>query len=311
MIARQASVIAAPQQSRPRPKARRNRRFKNWYFVLPAAAVYAFVVLIPIARGVEFAFTNWNGLDRTFQFVGIQNFVRLFHDPAARAATGKSVEFAIAISVGEVSVGLALALAVHSRIRGRYFFRVLFFAPVIVISVVVSYLWQYIFVPDGALNAILQAIGLSSLAQPWLGNETFAPIAIVIVSTWMQSGLVMAIFLAGLEGIPPEINDAAEVDGVAGFRRFWHVTLPLLWPSLTVAVVFSLIEGLKLFDQVLILTNGGPANSTTTLSLLMYYTTFQDGMFGYGSAMAIVLGLIVAAFASVQYFTLHRLDRNR
>jgi raffinose/stachyose/melibiose transport system permease protein len=187
--------------------------------------------------------------------------------------------------------------------------RVLLFAPAVMTPVVVAYLWQYMYSPTGAINRTFDTLGLHGLSQDWLGNPSLAIWAIVAVIVWQFAGYSMVIFLAGLESIPHEIVEAAAVDGAGAFRRFWYVTRPMLAPALTVNLMLSIIGGLKIFDQVWVLTNGGPGTSTETLSTLIYKDAFQFSEFAYSAALALVLTVFVAVVSGAQYKLLRRQDQ--
>lgn len=289
------------------PLARRaHLRTSTWWFALPALALYAFIVLVPTARGSFYSFTNWDGLNPVQHWVGFDNFRRILHDGAARGAVRHTVEIAIAVTIIQNAVGLLLALGVNTHIKSRNLLRVLLFAPAVMTPVVVAYLWQYMYSPPGAINRGFEAVGLRSLHQDWLGNPTLALWSIVAVIVWQFAGYSMVIFLAGLQSIPAEILEAAEVDGAGPFHRFWRVTRPLLAPALTVNLMLSIIGGLKLFDQVWVLTNGGPGTSTETLSTLIYKNAFQFGEFAYSTALALLLTVFVAVVSGAQYRLLRR-----
>lgn len=277
-----------------------------WWFVLPALALYTFIVLVPSVRGGYYAFTDWDGLNPVKHWVGLDNFKQIFHDPQARGAIKHTILIAVAITIIQNAIGLLLALGVHAQIKSRYFLRVILFAPAVMTPVVVAFLWQYMYTPDGAINRALAAVGLESLQRGWLGDPSLALWCIVAVIVWQFAGYSMVIFLAGLQSIPAEITEAATVDGAGAFRRFWYVTRPLLAPAITVNLMLSIIGGLKLFDQVWVLTNGGPGYATETLSTLIYRQAFQFGEFAYGTALALLLAVFVAVVSAGQYRLLRR-----
>lgn len=277
-----------------------------WWFLLPATLVYGFVVVVPSLRGAAYAFTDWDGLRPTLSFVGLANFRAIASDEAALASIRNTLFFAVAVTVIQNAVGLALALGLSGRMRGRGFLRVAFFAPTVVAPIVVAYLWQFLLSPGGALNSGLGAAGLGGLATDWLGTPSTARWAIVSAVCWQYVGYSMVIFLAGLEGIPAEIVEAARIDGAGPWALFWHIKRPLLAPATTVNVMLSLIGGFKLFDKILIMTNGGPGTATETLSTTIYKGAFQLGDFAYSVALALVLTVFVAAASSVQFALLRR-----
>ena len=281
-------------------------RSSSWWFVLPALALYAFIVLVPTIRGSFYAFTDWDGLNPVQQWVGLDNFRAILHDGAARGAIKHTVAIAVAIMIIQNAVGLLLALGVNSQIKSRHVLRVALFAPAVMTPVVVAFLWQYMYTPTGAVNRAFGAVGLHGLQQEWLGDPSLALWCIVAVIVWQFAGYSMVIFLAGLQSIPNEVIEAAAVDGAGHFRRFWYVTRPLIAPALTVNLILSIIGGLKLFDQVWVLTNGGPGTSTETMSTLIYRNAFQFGEFAYSASLALILAIFVAVVSGAQYRILRR-----
>ncbi|MCK2220454.1 sugar ABC transporter permease [Actinomadura sp. ATCC 31491] len=269
--------------------------------MLPALALYLYVVLVPSFRGAGYAFTDWSGLGERMSFVGLENFARIFDDSAAQDALWQTVAITAVITIVQNVVGLLLALGVHSRIRSRNALRVLFFAPAVMTPVVTAYLWRYLYAPEGALNTALDALGLGALRQNWLGDPGLALWSVAAIVIWQFSGYSMVIFLAGLQSVPRELHEAAGVDGAGAVQRFWHITRPLLASAVTINVMLALIGGFKLFDQVYVTTGGGPGHATETLSTLIYKNAFQFGDFAYSTAIAVLLAVVVAAVSAVQY----------
>jgi raffinose/stachyose/melibiose transport system permease protein len=281
-----------------------------WYFLLPAAGFFGFVTLWPSLQGAAFAFTDWDGLSQTRNFIGIDQFVQLLGDPAASGAIWHTLLIAIAIVVVQNAVGLVLALGVHTIIKSRNLLRVLLFAPAIITPVATAYLWQYLMSPPGAINELLETLGLGFLAQDWLGNQDLALWSIVAVVVWQYAGYSMVIFLANLQGVPDDILEAARVDGADRWARFWYIVRPQLAPAITINLSLSMIGGLKLFDQVYVMTGGGPGSATETMSTLIYKNAFQFNAFGYGIAIALVLTVFVAIMSGIQYWVLGRQQGN-
>ena len=280
------------------------------WFLLPALALYAFVVLVPSVQGAGLAFTDWDGLSPSRDFVGLENFRQMLEDPAARGALRQTLIIAVAVTVVQNAIGLLLALGVHSRIKSRFVLRVLLFAPAVMTPVVTAALWKYMLAPEGALNGLFGALGLEGLQQNWLGDPDLALASVIGMIIWQFSGYSMVIFLAGLQAIPDEVHEAAAVDGAGPWRRFRSVVLPLLAPATTINLMLSIIGGLKLFDQVWVMTGGGPGNATETLSTLLYKNAFQFNEYGYSVAIAIVLTVFVAVISSGQYGLLRRQERS-
>lgn len=291
-----------------RPNRNRGRKIGSvpWWFVIPGLAFYLFVVLWPSAQGALFAFTDWDGLSAEKNFVGMDQFARLLKDPAAVGAVVHTLLIALAVTVIQNLVGLLLALGVHTKIKSRNVLRVALFTPAVITPVATAFLWKYMMTPDGAINEFLSFIGLPWLRQDWLGNPDIALWSIVATVVWQFAGYSMVIFLAGLQGVPEELLEASRLDGAGAIRRFWSVVRPELAPAITINLMLSIIGGLKLFDQVWVMTGGGPGTSTDTMSTLIYKNAFQFGDFAYGIAMALVLTVFVAILSSAQYGLLGR-----
>ena len=308
-------MTAVLNDKRPAPavpatgRGRRLRTTPPWWFALPALLLFAFVVLVPSVRGVYYAFTNWDGLDPHFSLIGLRNFTGILHDPDALAAIRHTLLIAVSITVLQNAFGLLLALGVNSAIKSRNVLRVFLFAPAVVTPIVTAYLWRNLLGPGGAVNSVLNAVGLGSWQQDWLGSPHLALWSVVAIIVWQFGGYSMVIFLAGLQSIPQEIHEAAAIDGAGPVRRFWSVTRPLLAPALTINLMLSIIGGIKLFDQVYALTGGGPGHATDTISTLIYKDAFTLGEFGYGIALAVVLTVIVALVSTGQYLLLARNER--
>jgi raffinose/stachyose/melibiose transport system permease protein len=294
------SGVAVRERRRGRRRSRAAREPALW-FALPAMLVYLVVVIYPSLAGAVYAFTDWSGVGGA-SFVGLDNFERLFTDAQSLGALRNTVLLTIFIVVVQNGVGMALALGVHARIRSRYLLRVVFFAPAVLSQVVIAFLWKYLLNPDpdSGLNALFGFFGLGFLQQDWLGNPSLALWSVGFTVVWQYAGYSMVIFLAGLQGVPRELEEAAALDGAGRWTRFRHVVLPLIAPAVTINLMLSTIGGLKLFDQVFAITNGGPGYSTETLSTLIYKQAFVFGSYGYSTAVALVLAILVAAVSLVQ-----------
>ncbi len=272
----------------------------------PGRVLLHLAVLIPSVQGSLFAFTDWDGISATKNWVGFKQFADVFSDPNAVTAIRNTILVGIAVTIVQNVLGLLVALGVNSRIKSRNVLRVLIFAPVVITSVAVGFLWQNLLAPEGAVNQALGAVGLQSLQQDWLGNSKLAIWSVIFVVIWQFVGYSMVIFLAGLQGIPEEVLEAAAIDGAGPIRRFWSVVRPMLAPAITINLMLSIIGGLKLFDQVITMTQGGPGGASNTISTLIYQNAFQLSRFGYGSALAVLLTIFVAIVSAVQYGLLNR-----
>jgi raffinose/stachyose/melibiose transport system permease protein len=294
-------VKLVAESRRTRKRTRFRQRYALWYFLLPAACIYIFIILVPSARSIELGFTNWNGVSPTAKFIGLTNFINIFRSPVAIGSIIHTATYAISITVIQNFIGLLLALGLQSKVKSRNILRALFFAPVLIMPVAAGFLWQYLLGPYGPVNATLNAMGLHSLTRDWLGDPVTALGAVIVVVVWQFSGYSMVIFLAGLEGIPQDILDAASVDGASAFKSFWHIKRRLLAPAFAVSITLSMVGSLKIFDQVWALTQGGPANATQSVSTLIYQNGFEFNMFGYSVALAVILAIVVAAVGFFQY----------
>ena len=274
---------------------------------MPAIVAYAAVVIYPSLAGGYFAFTDWRGR-REATFTGLENFVRLFSDPQARAALGNTLTLTVTVVVLQTILGLALALALSARLATRNLLRTLFFIPVVLPSIIVSVLWKYIYAPGGPIDTVLEGLGLGFLIQSWLGDGKVALGSVIATIIWQNVGVTMVIYLAGIERIPPELHEAAAIDGASAWSRFRYITLPLVAPATTIVLTLSMVGSLKLFDQVFVMTGGGPGYATETLSLVMYMQAFGLGNFGYGTAIALVLTVLVAVAAYLQLLLTRRFE---
>ena len=294
----------APAPSSPSQKRRRHRDHTAppWYLAVPGFVAFGAIVLIPTVAGFGVAFTDWSGLGEIENIIGVQNFIDIVSDKQAMGSIRNTVLLTVVVVIVQNVMGLLLALGVNSRVKSRYALRAIFFAPMVVSAVMVSFVWKYIYNPrpDAGVNGLLGALGLGGLQQDWMGDPSVALWSIAIIVIWQSAGYSMVIFLAGLSGIPEELYEAAMMDGASPIQRFWHITLPQLAPATTINVLLSLTGGLTLFTQVLTTTGGGPGYATETLSTIIYKEAFVYGNFGYSAAIAVLLTIGVSIVAFVQ-----------
>lgn len=303
--------VAAHGRRQTLASRRRSRgpRQVPWLWALPALVFLLGIIYIADAAGAWYAFTDWSGTSASAKFIGLDNFREIFQDHTARVALVHTLELAVCFVVLVNVIGLALALAARRTLKSRNVIRALFFAPVVMSPLAVSYIWQYIFDYNGPFNAFLKTIGLGSSVQGWLGSPTYALWCVLMVLVWQFAGLAMVFYLAGLEGIPDELDEASAVDGASSVYRFRRITVPLLAPAITVSFTFTLVLGLRVFDQVMALTGGGPVDATETLATQVYKQTWTNGRFGYGAALALILSLLIAIFALAQLVVLRAREK--
>ncbi len=275
-------------------------------FLLPALLLYGVFVLYPIVQSMRYSMFEWNGLEPLDQFVGFDNFSRAFDDPAFRAALRHNATIIVLSLLLQIPCALGLALLLNVRLRGRALLRTLFFAPYVLSEVVTGVVWRQILRPAGLLDKSLEAVGAGGLVHEWLADPDIVLYSLFFVISWKYFGFHMILLLAGLQQIPKELGEAAAIDGASSWQRFRHVTLPLLGPTLRVSIFLSIIGALQLFDLVWVTTKGGPIGSSSTMATYLY-DQFRKGLFGYASAVSIVifaLSLVVALM--YQRFALRR-----
>jgi len=280
-----------------------------WLLALPGLLALLCFHFLPAGFGGYYAFTSWNGLGNA-TWVGLKNFRAIANDPIARGALWHTLELAGCFVVLVNLIGLALAFGLNRTVKTRHLLRSVFFAPVAVSPLAIGFIWQWIFDNQGALNRALGDVGLKSLERSWLGDPSTALWTILVVLVWQYSGLAMVLYLAGLQGISDEIYEATLVDGASGWLRLRKVMLPLLAPAVTVSATITLVIGLRVFDQILALTGGGPVAASETLATQVYKQTFYLGRYGYGAALALILAALIAAVAIGQ-LTLLRMHEQR
>lgn len=270
----------------------------GYLYILPAFLVYAAFVLVPMLHSVWISFFQWDGITLA-TWVGLGNYAEVFGDPQLRSAFAHALVLIFFYSALPVALGLLLAATMsRSRVRGLTFFRTVLFMPQVIAMVVVAVIWRWIYAPQaGPLNVFLRAVGLDGLARPWLGDFTLALPSLGIVGTWVQYGLCMVLFLAGVQKISPDLYDAAKVDGAGPVREFFAVTLPGLRPEIAVALTLTMISALRNFDLIYMTTRGGPGSSTTVPAYEVYRRAFETGEVGSAAAVGITLAVIIFALS--------------
>lgn len=294
-------VDRASATPRPAPVRRRGRlryALVVLAFLLPSAVPLTLFVLGPMVAAAWVSLTEWN-LIRPPQFVGFDNYAGLLADPE----TGQIFLHTLFYILGYLPIvyvgGLALALALNSRLKGRAFWRGIYFLPVVTSWIVVALIWRWLLNPStGVVNTVLGWVGIDG--PGWWTDPLWAMPSIILASAWKDLGFVMVILLAGLQAINPELEDAARVDGAGWWRRLWSVTLPLLSPSTFFVLVISLINGFQVFDQVYAMTGGGPGGASQVVVQQIYDLTFRYGAAGEASALSWMLFVVVLGVTVVQ-----------
>ncbi len=271
-------------------------------FLLPATVIMLAFMFIPMVNTVILSLQSWNGLTPA-TWVGLGNYQDLAQDPLFLNALGHTALFVIVTVIFQTIIPLLVAVLLYSGlrsggIRGGVVFRAIYFMPVIISLAVTGLLWSIIYDPvNGVLNTVLSDVGLQGLTRPWLADAGTALPSIMVVSIWQSMGFYLVIFFAGLQGIPRDMHEAAAIDGANAWQRFTRVTLPLLGPVITVVVVLNTINGIKAFDQIWVMTAGGPMHASDTLGTYLYYSAFgaygsSNPELGYASAIGVVILLL-------------------
>jgi raffinose/stachyose/melibiose transport system permease protein len=259
---------------------------------LPAVLIMSAFIFYPFIQGIHFSFTNWDGYSEQYKMVGLEQYRRLLGDPVVLRTIGNTFIYGCGSTLLQNVLGLAYALFLDQKIRGKGIVRTIVYLPIIISPLIMGYICYFLFQYDsGAANDILHVLGRAPL--DWLSNGTAAVWIITLVNTYQYMGISMVIYLAGLQAIPKEYLEAAALDGASGWSRFRQVTVPLLMPAITISVVYNVIGGLKLFDVIIAMTNGGPGNASQSLSTMMYNLYFAREDAGYAAALGNVMFLII------------------
>ncbi|MFI3804465.1 carbohydrate ABC transporter permease [Vagococcus fluvialis] len=265
----------------------------GYSFLSPALILLTIFLLVPVGMVFYYAFTDYYLLTPDVrQFVGLENFKRLMSDPIFRKSILNTVKFVVWIIPVQLGAALGMALLINKQRKGNMFFKVAFFAPVVMSLVVISILWLYLLNPnEGLINALLNKVGISSM--PFLTSPKQAMYTIVFVSAWQGAGYQMLLLLGGMQNIPQDVYEAAEIDGFSKFQQFWYITLPLLKPTAIFVLLTTLISAFKLIVQPMVMTQGGPMNSTMTMVYYIYQTGFTDRLVGYSSSIALIFTTLI------------------
>ncbi len=288
----------------------------KWRFIISAliipVALYVVFVVSPYGQAVWIAMTDWGGYSASWNFVGLDNFVRVFRDTDFLRALGHNVILLIVCPALIILLGLFLATMITfggsgqrgsravTGVRGAGFYRIVYFFPSVLSIAVIAVMWQAVFEPrNGLLNGFLTAVGLDGLRQVWLGDPRTSLASVIAVMVWVSAGFYVVLFTAAMASIPTEIIEAALIDGANRWATFWRIVLPLVWSPVQTAIIFLIIGALDAFAVVQILTNGGPDNSSTVMALYMYETAFKSSNFGYASAIGVTLLVITLVLTTV------------
>ena len=271
----------------------KRHNYQGYFFLLPAILIMAITIFIPAIFAFLLSFTRYQ-LDLTVipQWVGLANFKRLFADQVFWQTLKNTLIYVIGVVPILVFVPLGLAILVNQKLRGINWFRMAFYTPVVISLVVAGIAWKAIYASNGLLNVFLKQLGFAE-GVPWLTSPSLGIWSVMVVTIWKGLGYYMVIYLAGLQSISPELYEAAALDGCRGWRKHWDITLPLMGPYLLLVAVISAISATKVFEEIYIMTGGGPRNSSKTIVYYIYEKAFQELNLSYACAMGFLLFLVI------------------
>ena len=298
--------------ARPPRRAGRRRetlrtRLELVVLIGPAAILFIGFVIAPICVAVYYSLYRWSGFGPVTDWVGLHNYSFAIHDPDFRTGVEHNLIIVGLSLVIQLPISVSLALLLNRKIHGRAALRLVVFAPYVLSEAITGVIWLLLLQPGGFVDQVLTDVGLGGAIHEWLANQTLVLYTVFVVITWKYIGFGIILLLAGLQGIPPELHEAAAIDGASPWQITRRITLPLLGPTIRIWIFLSVLGSLQLFDLVWIMTLGGPANASTTMSVYMIDHGFRRYQFGYGSAVAVIVFLICFVFALLyQRFALRR-----
>ncbi|MGO4543372.1 carbohydrate ABC transporter permease [Paenibacillus sp. 2TAB23] len=271
-----------------------------YFFAIPALIFYLIFWIFPILRLFQYSITDYNGFSQAYNYIGLDNYKALFNGDTLGISVKNTLIYTLVTVVLGNIIGLALALLLNMKIRGKGIYRSLAYIPTLFSAIVVGFIWSYVYMPDyGMISSFLDKFGINDDNLNFLGSYSSALYAIIFVEIWKNIGTTMIIFLAGLQTVPNDLLEAGKMDGCGPWRLLKHVKLPLLATAITINITLSLINGLKAFDFPFIMTNGGPGTSTNTLIYSIYKMAFTEQLFGKASALGVIsFALIIVLTAA-------------
>ena len=276
-------------------------------FVLPNFLIYSVFLIYPMVSAFYLSMTNWNGTSAEINFIGLDNFAKLFTYDRLSSGIVNTFKIVLFSVILQNLIALIFALFLDSSIKTKNILRTLLFIPIVLSPLVTSYMWSYMFNYDfGVINKALEAIGLGALRVDWLGNLNVAIYSVAWVNVWKSFGLQMVIFLAAMQNIQPDIMEASRIDGAGKFRQIIDMTIPLIAPAFTINIIQTTIISLRTFETVFIMTQGGPANATQTIATVTYNEAYQYSRMGMSTAIGLVLFLFTAVVAIIQAVALRK-----
>ena len=280
----------------------------EFMLVLPALALFCLFVVYPLIGGIYYSFTNWNGIDLNMSFIGFKNYLSIFKDKYVLEPLANTFIYAFFSMILLNVLGLIFAVGLERLTRGKNLMRALLFVPAVLSSLVVGDIFKFVFgEPVAALGKIL---GINVMANNLLGSKDFVLAMGILVATWKMAGWYMVIYIAGLQNIDQSLYEAADIDGATGWKKFRYVTFPLIAPAFTINMVLSVERAFKEYDLLFALTGGGPGRASELISMTIYNESFTNKRAGYGSALGVILFLIIVAITLFQMLVLRRREND-
>ena len=287
---------------------RRNAALVEFMLVLPALLLYFVFVVYPLFGGIFYSLTDWDGIRKTFNFIGLKNYIDIIHDSYVLGPLKNTFIYAFFNTIFLNILGLLMAIGAESVRRGRNIFRALLYIPSVLSAILVGVVFNFIF--DKSLGTLGKQLGIQVMANNLLGSKSFALAMGILVTSWKSAGWYMVVYIAGLHNIDQSLYDAASVDGVTGLKRFWYVTFPLLAPSFTINMVLAVERSFKQYDLLYALTGGGPGRASELISMTIYNESFTNKRAGYGTALGVILFLIIVAITLFQMKVLRKREED-
>ncbi|MDO7906850.1 sugar ABC transporter permease [Paenibacillus sp. JX-17] len=281
----------------------RTETFAAWAFMTPGLLIIAVFVFWPIIYGIPLSLTDYSVISET-HYVGFDNFAKAFKDQNFLISLWNSLVYVLVVPFIQV-LSILMAILVNSKIPGVKYFRTAYYIPVVTSMVAVALIWSWLLSNNGVVNYLLMQAGILSEQVSWLSDSKTALYVLMFITLWKGLGYYMMLYLAGLQGIPADLYEAARVDGAGRFRMIWTITMPLLRPYILFCTLISVMGAVRVFDEIYILTKGGPGNSTLTSSVYIFQKGLEQFNFGYASALGLIVSVIIAVL-SVLVFRLNR-----
>ncbi len=277
----------------------KQRKFTPYLFLIPGCLILGAFIFYPMLQAIWLSFTDYNMVQQNPNFVGVENYKNLFQDELFWQVLWQTILYLVIVVPALVFLPIFLAILVNQEIKGISFFRSAYYVPVVTSMVVVGIAWKWMYADKGILNYILDTFGFIDEPVHWLTSTSTALFAVMAVTVWKGMGYYMVIYLAGLQAIPDDLYEAARIDGASKWKQIIHITIPLLMPSIMIVTIMSSIAAMKVFEEIYVMTSGGPLNSSSTLVFYIYEQAFENLEMGYASAAGVILFVITLIFSII------------